>query len=94
MTMERLTITLPEDLVTQARTDVAAGRARSVSAWISDRLSGMPTPSVMAADAFGEFLADIERRNTHRAEWESEKNAARAALDELYAAKQPILRAA
>lgn len=82
--MERVTITIPNELLQEAKDSVAAGQARSVSAWITDRIRGTAPSSLVAADVFAEFLAEIETRNATRQEWPAEKQAARRLLDEIY----------
>jgi post-segregation antitoxin (ccd killing protein) len=49
-TTERVTVTVPKDLLARARDEVAAGRAPSLSAWITD---------AMAANVAGRDLGEL-----------------------------------
>lgn len=57
--MQRITVTVDDDLLALARADVAAGRAPSVSAWVAEAMR-------RKAQARADFLADL-------AEMEAEK---------------------
>lgn len=66
-TKARITVTVPKDLVEQARADVAAGRATSVSAWVSDAMQvkagARPLAEVLEefAEEMGGPITDEER---------------------------------
>lgn len=49
-TRERVTVTVPSEVLAVAESDVASGRATSVSAWVAD---------AMATKARAESLADV-----------------------------------
>jgi len=57
--MRRLTITVDEEVFQRARKDVAAGRAESVSAWVSDAMA-------RKARALQELMAELEELNRTR----------------------------
>jgi hypothetical protein len=54
--MRRLTVTVDEGVFERARKDVAAGRAESVSAWVSDAMH-------RKARALQELMAELEELN-------------------------------
>jgi hypothetical protein len=54
--MRRLTVTVEDAVLASARKDVAAGRAASVSAWVSDAMR-------KKAHSFQELMTDIDALN-------------------------------
>lgn len=55
--MQRITVTIPDDLVALARSDVGAGRAASVSAWIVEAMQRR----ARARENLAEVLDQMER---------------------------------
>lgn len=53
-TRERITVTVPKDLLAIAERDVAQGRATSVSAWVADAMA-----SKASAESLAEIVADL-----------------------------------
>ena len=57
--MRRVTVTVDDSVLETVQKDVAAGRAASVSAWVSDAMQ-------KKAQALQELLADVEALNRER----------------------------
>ena len=68
-TKQRITVTVPKELLAVVEADVSAGRAASVSAWVSDAMAAKVAPGprsvaeILAdlADGFGGPITEEER---------------------------------
>jgi len=88
MTMRKITLTLPDSLIEAAEAAVAAGRARSVSAYVA-AAAGTGEARLNLAEVLERWEADLGRVHpdpAHAAEkWVAEMT---ARSDQRYAARQ------